>query len=873
MSRWRAVLRLAARDARRGLGRSSLVALMVLVPVLLATVGSVVGRSAELDPQDVVRERLGTGTVQARVFGSFDGNPAEQDVTAESTSGSGAGGLRNAEVERRLREIVGPRNRLVLQSYSPGRVLVVGERIVRADVGELDLTALGGGAPVTVATGRAPAADDEVLVKAGTGGSTVVPVGGRFSFLDETRVLTVVGTYRSSDPFGLAQVLGRPGALIDPRTIETGPYYGGFDRGWFVLGPDPVTWAQVQQVNAFGGFVLSRAAVAEDPAIDPLEGGFGPDVEEVVTAGVVIALVLLQIMLMVGPAIAVGARRNERLLAVVGASGGAPRHLAGVVLAGAAVVGLLGSLAGAALGIGAGAVVVRLYASYAGEAVPRVDVHAADLAGLVLVGTVTAVVAAVLPALRVARLDVVAAITGRRTQSAPRMRVPVLGVGLSAAGAALAWWAGGEGLQAVVVVGIAVGEIGLVLASSAVVAVFARLARWAPVSARFALRDAARQRSRTVPALAATVAAVAAASAVLVLGASQAEADARSYRQQAALGTGWVQFGNGDPSEPQDRAATVAAALRDGLGVQGVALGYGAGPATDTEPFQDVSVLLPEVCLPTRGCSQTGYRVVFVDPAAAAVVAPDADRVRAALTAGSAVVFDRQVLDRDGRLPLTGAAYDGTTAPVTTPVPAVVVDGPQRLDFVLAPRALAERLRVNLVAETAYVRPAAAPTPRQLARLDLALARIRPDLGYAVEAPQERSADEEVFLVFGALAVLVALAGTFIAVGLAAADARPDLGTLAAVGADPSVRRRIGAGQAGAIAVPGALVGGAAGILAGAVLVRLNSVSGNYQLTDLQLVVPPGRTLALVVAVPLLAVALGWLTVRSRLDVVRRLGE
>jgi len=49
---------------------------------------------------------------------------------------------------------------------------------------------------------------------------------------------------------------------------------------------------------------------------------------------------------------------------------------------------------------------------------------------------------------------------------------------------------------------------------------------------------------------------------------------------------------------------------------------------------------------------------------------------------------------------------------------------------------------------------------------------------------------------------LVALAATWLSVGLASAEPRPDVATLAAVGAPPRLRRRVVASQAAVIGVP-----------------------------------------------------------------------
>jgi putative ABC transport system permease protein len=114
------------------------------------------------------------------------------------------------------------------------------------------------------------------------------------------------------------------------------------------------------------------------------------------------------------------------------------------------------------------------------------------------------------------------------------------------------------------------------------------------------------------------------------------------------------------------------------------------------------------------------------------------------------------------------------------------------------------------------------------------------------------------------VSALVTVTATAVATGLAAAEGRADLATLAAVGASPWVRRSLSMAQAGSIALTGALLGVLAGLVpAYAVL--------EARVGDYPYVVPWGVVGVLVVAVPLLAAALAGLFVRSRLPMVARI--
>jgi len=101
--------------------------------------------------------------------------------------------------------------------------------------------------------------------------------------------------------------------------------------------------------------------------------------------------------------------------------------------------------------------------------------------------------------------------------------------------------------------------------------------------------------------------------------------------------------------------------------------------------------------------------------------------------------------------------------------------------------------------------------------------------------------------------------------GSALADGKADHATLAAVGAPPGTRRRLGAATAGYVALLGCTVGVVSGLLGAYVLVPLlnGSVRGYW--------VTPWAMIALVlVGVPLITAAAAWLTTRSSVPLTRR---
>jgi putative ABC transport system permease protein len=171
----------------------------------------------------------------------------------------------------------------------------------------------------------------------------------------------------------------------------------------------------------------------------------------------------------------------------------------------------------------------------------------------------------------------------------------------------------------------------------------------------------------------------------------------------------------------------------------------------------------------------------------------------------------------------------------------------------------------------AVARPVEPLSPEQVDTARLAVTRVHPDGAVEVEEPYRSPTDLTTVFVVGA-AALVALAATWIAVGLAAAESRADLATLAAVGAAPRTRRKVAGAQAGVIAATGVVLGSGVGALLGIVFVQVQAAAGTrWPDPSWQVVVPWGVLAAVVIGLPTTAAGAAALCTRSRLPLVRRI--
>lgn len=245
----------------------------------------------------------------------------------------------------------------------------------------------------------------------------------------------------------------------------------------------------------------------------------------------------------------------------------------------------------------------------------------------------------------------------------------------------------------------------------------------------------------------------------------------------------------------------------------------------------------------------------------------DADRAAAdeMLARGGVVAFtddpigdDTAVVRRAGERLSVPALYVRPIGLTALPVEAIL------------PAALADRLG----AETTTGALAVTGTdisPAQEEGLDEAASAISPRAGFYVERGYQ--ADQDVLivqLVLAGLGAVLMLGGTLTATFLALSDARPDLATLAAVGASPRRRRWIAASYALVIGFVGAILGAVVGFIPGlAVTVPLTAPA--YSDTGPFLDVPWLLVIGLVLGLPLVTAAIVGLCTRSRLPVVARI--
>ena len=217
------------------------------------------------------------------------------------------------------------------------------------------------------------------------------------------------------------------------------------------------------------------------------------------------------------------AQRRLRALAMLAAAGATDRNIRLVMVATGAVVGVAGTLVGAAAGFAAWIAYAPRLQATAGHVIDPFHLPWPVIATAMALAVITAIAAAWRPARSAARIPVVAALSGRPAppKTPHRFAVPAIvllaaGLGLLASsggwaelgvnGGTLGWGAatvyGGKDTL-LLVAGIVATAVGALLLAPLAVALPAAAAARAPVAARLALRDLRRYRTRSGAALAA----------------------------------------------------------------------------------------------------------------------------------------------------------------------------------------------------------------------------------------------------------------------------------------------------------------------------------------------------------------------------------
>lgn len=887
-TRWRATSRIAWRDAKRHRGRTAVVVAMIMLPVFAATLLTTVVRSGIETPETMVQNQLGD-SAQALLQDS-----GCQRVTQDPSSGSSACWERDDSEPVPVSEMLAllpPGSDLVPQ-YSRSAVLRTAGAQLEVSWLQVDTQQVPGLAQVRDGSGQ-PGRGEAVLDtptadRLGVSLGDIVEIVGS----GEAYPATIVGL---EPPRRAAEVTLGAGTI---------PWDESRADGWLVIGSEPVTWADLQALNEIGVMVTSREVILHPPPVEAVDAHIGyaseSSTQTIGLIGAVVVIGILEAVLLIGPAFSVGAKRSARQLALVAASGGRPKDLRRIVLSAGLVTGALAGALGAVLGVGGGLVTYFVASSHVAW-FPNLVLPTWEAGAAIGVALLLGLAAAWIPARAAGRTDVVAALSGRRAEAGPRRRVPWIGVGLTAAGFAAAIYGASVGGPELLIAGVLGIQIGLVMASGALIALAARLAPRLRAPARFALRDAQRQRGRTAPAVAAVLAAVAAATAGMSYMASEAAASEASWTANAQDGTGYLlaQFHGVDSVEHEesvDEAIAVLedapvemelvpihALLADGSGY--VSLRAQPDPSLECPEDLDLGERLEDPRCPREVWISSGYWWgvdVVVDDGTmiGAIGLPGAAEAAQALAEGKVLINDPTEIWADGSARIAYHPPDADRekdAPVVVEWPAQLVEWESSTyDLVLSPEAAGEfefgADAIEIGVGGALLIPSEPFEQEQIEALNRALADVDPALSVAVEGWQRNSDSLTVSLVLTAIALVIALVATALSVGLAAAESRPDLATLAAVGAGPRVRRRIAGAQAGVITVLGTVVGLVTGL---ALAYVLSSWQQQDEILGLswEFTVPWPALGLLAIALPGLAILGAMALTRSRLPMLRRLAQ
>jgi len=625
-------------------------------------------------------------------------------------------------------------------------------------------------------------------------------------------------------------------------------------------------------IGSVSQYVVTRHdAVASNP-LNP---------ETIVLALATVGMLLIALVAVGG--FTVLAQRRLRSLGMLGALGATDRNIRLVVRFNGVLVGVVGALAGAVLGL-------AVWLAYR----PRLESSAHHLIGpfqlpWIVIGPAIGLAvlatyfAASRPARSVTRIPVVAALSGRPAPPKQVHRSAVPGVVLFVVAAALLSYSGksnGNGGGALeLILGIVLLVVAIILLAPFCLVILGRLGRRAPIAIRLALRDLARYRARSGSALSAISLGVFIAALVCVLtaqrygnvldyaGPNMASNQIIVYTPDHGGGPGGGGPGtgpggsspSGTASTPQAQAAVaqnIARALGSSTVIEldqaGASLQHAAAGRSWSGP---VFVATPQLL------AAFGIK--------ASEVNPDADILT--MRPGLSGLSQMQLVYGDKG---NGSGGNVNGPPTSWPCPkgqclanpviqevGALPSGTSGPNTVITEHAI-HTLGLQTGASGWLIQAPHPPTAVQItdARLTAGAA------GMTIETKSSTPSSAEILNYATAFGIALALGILAMTIGLLRSETARDLRTLTATGASSFTRRELTAATAFALALGGAVLGTVAAYVAAIGYAWDNSLDGLSGLSS----VPARQLLFLVVGMPVIAAVVGWLLAGREPSVISR---
>jgi putative ABC transport system permease protein len=554
---------------------------------------------------------------------------------------------------------------------------------------------------------------------------------------------------------------------------------------------------------------------------------------------------------------AVLAQRRLRSIGMLAAQGATQSHIRLVMRANGVATGAIGAVAGFVLGLVA-------WLAYR----PHVQASAHHVIGMfqlpwtvvwvsVILAVLAAYAAAARPARAMARVPVVTALSGRppAPKAVRHLAVP-FGLGflalafflLGLAGAGVGTSGSGNSTAQLheVVLGFIALIVAVVLLAPASLAALARLGRWTPVMVRLALRDLARYRARSGPALAAISLSVLIASIVGVVSAARF-GDAVDWVGPNLTSSQLIVYppGHDNPNGPAPTASQLATTAAAAQRI-----------AASLDDRYTITLETPSGSLQYGGSGRSWDGPTYVATPqllnafgiTPAQVNPDADFLT--MRPGLSTTQHMQLWDTPKVPPDTPCTPGSCLANPPIQEISALPSGTSAPNTVITEHGMRE---LQLTATTAgwLIQAPGGLTATQVTNATQTAATA----GASIETVNNIPSYTQVTAVATIFGLVLALGILAMSIGLVRSETASDLRTLTATGANGTARRTLTAATAGALALTGAVVGTAGAYLAAVGFFSTNQLD---QLSELDSV-PVAELVWILAGMPLIAMAVSWL--------------